>query len=98
MLSALRRVPEYARAAENGVWTPIAANVVPDALADKTVLIVGYGSVGAAVERRLAGFEVDVLRVARTPRPAEGVAGLEDLPALLPRADVVVLTVPATAE
>jgi len=32
------------------------------------VLIVGYGSIGAAVERRLAGFEVDVLRVARGAR------------------------------
>jgi len=60
------------------------------------VLIVGYGSIGAAVERRLAGFEVTVTRVARRARP--GVAGLAELPALLPDADVVVLLVPATPE
>ena len=30
------------------------------ALADRTVLIVGYGAVGAAVEARLAGFECTV--------------------------------------
>jgi phosphoglycerate dehydrogenase-like enzyme len=48
------------------------------------------------VERRLAGFEVTVARVARRARP--GVAGLSELPALLPRADVVVLLVPATPE
>jgi phosphoglycerate dehydrogenase-like enzyme len=60
------------------------------------VLIVGYGSIGAAVERRLAGFDVTVRRVARRPR--DGVAGLADLPALLPQADVVVLLVPFTAE
>jgi phosphoglycerate dehydrogenase-like enzyme len=63
-----------------------------DALADKTVLLVGYGSVGSAVERRLEPFECDVLRVARTAR--NGVAGFESLPTLLGRADVVILTVP----
>jgi phosphoglycerate dehydrogenase-like enzyme len=60
------------------------------------VLIVGYGSIGSAVERRLAGFEVDVLRIARTPRP--GVEPIEALPGLLPRADVVVLLVPFTPD
>ena len=53
-----------------------------DCLAGKTVLIVGYGSIGAAVERRLAGFEVRVARVARTARP--DVATVSDLPGLLP--------------
>ncbi len=36
-----------------------------DSLADRTVLILGYGSIGEALERRLAGFECDVIRVAR---------------------------------
>ena len=62
------------------------------------MLIVGYGSIGAAVERRLAGFEVSVLRVARTARPEGGVAPVSDLPGLLPAADVVVLLAPVTAE
>jgi phosphoglycerate dehydrogenase-like enzyme len=52
--------------------------------------------VGAAVEARLAGFECTVLRVARRPR--EGVAPMSGLAELLPRADVVVLTVPMTDE
>ncbi|HEY6276831.1 MAG TPA: 2-hydroxyacid dehydrogenase [Streptosporangiaceae bacterium] len=65
-------------------------------LATKTVLIVGYGSIGAAVEQRLTGFEVDVRRVARRPR--EGVSGLDDLPALLPEADVVVILAPVTPD
>ena len=65
-------------------------------MADRTVLIVGFGSVGAAVEARLAGFECTVLRVARRAR--EGVADMSALPDLLPRADVVVLTVPMTDE
>jgi phosphoglycerate dehydrogenase-like enzyme len=71
-------------------------------VAGKHVLIVGYGSIGAAVERRLAGWEVTVERVARHARPgAPGdppVLGTESLPEALPRADVVVLLVPVTEE
>jgi phosphoglycerate dehydrogenase-like enzyme len=65
-------------------------------LADRTVLVVGYGDIGRDIERRLLPFEVEVLRVARTARP--GVHTLADLPDLLPRADVVVLVVPSTTE
>jgi phosphoglycerate dehydrogenase-like enzyme len=89
-LAALRGIPEFVRGQDVHEWRFDRY----DALADKTVLIVGYGGVGSAVERRLAGFEVEVLRVARRPR--EGVATLAELPELLPRADVVVLCVPLT--
>jgi phosphoglycerate dehydrogenase-like enzyme len=92
MLGALRGFPAFTRAQAEGRW----AYQGTDQLAGKIVLIVGYGSIGAAVERRLAGFEVTVTRVARRARP--GVAALAELPALLPRADVVVLLVPATPE
>ncbi len=63
-------------------------------LAGSTVAIVGYGSIGAAVEARVAPFGVEVLRVARRAR--EGVHGVEDLDQVLPRADVVVVLVPLT--
>lgn len=91
-LASMRNLPGFVRAQDRGEW----AHGRFESLADKTVLVVGYGSVGAAVEARLAGFECDVLRVARSPR--DGVAGMGSLPELLPRADVVVLTVPMTAE
>jgi phosphoglycerate dehydrogenase-like enzyme len=58
------------------------------------VLIVGYGSIGAAIERRLIPFDVSVLRVARRGR--DGVAPVERLPELLPKADIVVVIVPLT--
>jgi phosphoglycerate dehydrogenase-like enzyme len=98
-LASLRSIPRYVRQAEHGRWEATYAvddAALDDALADKTVLIVGYGSIGQAVERRLAGFEVDVRRVARTAR--EGVSGFDELPGLLPQADVVILIVPATAQ
>lgn len=92
VLASLRGIPGFVRAQDREEWAPIRAA----SLADRTVLIVGYGSVGAAVERRLHGFEVDVRRVARTPR--DGVHGMGDLPDLLPAADVVILIVPITDE
>jgi phosphoglycerate dehydrogenase-like enzyme len=92
VLASLRGIDDFARAQPEGRWE----FAHRQALADKTVLIVGYGGIGAALERRLAGFECSVLRVARQPR--EGVAGLDGLAQLLPQADVVVLTVPMTEQ
>lgn len=92
MLSSLRCVPQFVRAQDRAEWAPEWAR----SLADRTVLIVGYGAVGEAIERRLAGFEVDVVRVARSAR--EGVHGYDALPDLLPEADVVVLIVPLTSQ
>jgi phosphoglycerate dehydrogenase-like enzyme len=60
------------------------------------VLIVGYGSIGAAVERRLAGWEVTIERIARHPR--EGVRPITELHEALEQADVVVILVPVTDE
>jgi phosphoglycerate dehydrogenase-like enzyme len=70
--------------------------VLGEDLAGKTVLIVGYGSIGAAIEIRLAPFGVNVLRVARTPREQPKVNTIDELDELLPQADVVVLIVPLT--
>jgi phosphoglycerate dehydrogenase-like enzyme len=91
-LAAITGLGDYARAQLTGEWR----HGFRDALADRTVLIVGYGAIGAAVERRLVGFEVTVVRVARSARP--GVSPFTELPALLPQADVVILTLPLTSE
>jgi phosphoglycerate dehydrogenase-like enzyme len=72
--------------------------VLAEDLAGKTVLIVGYGSIGEAIEARLTPFGVTVLRVARRARQQPAVSAIADLPTLLPLADIVVLIVPLTAE
>lgn len=68
--------------------------ILADELHGKRVLIVGYGGIGAEVERLLRVFDVEVVRVARTAKP--GVSAIGDLAELLPEADVVVLLVPLT--
>jgi len=70
--------------------------ILCEELAGKTVLIVGYGAIGKAIEDRLLAFGPEILRVARTPR--EGVSPVSELPELLGRADVVVLITPMTPE
>lgn len=92
MIASLRGIDDFARAQPAGEWS---FSPRPS-LADRTVLIVGYGSIGQALERRLDGFEVEMVRVARRPR--DGVHTMAELPELLPRADVVVLLVPVTPE
>jgi phosphoglycerate dehydrogenase-like enzyme len=72
--------------------------VLGDDLAGKTVLIVGYGSIGAAIEARLASFGVNILRLARSARKEPEVFAVSELHRLLPLADVVVAIVPLTAE
>ncbi|MET9828358.1 2-hydroxyacid dehydrogenase [Streptomyces sp. NPDC006385] len=95
ILASLRGVPDFVRAQDKGEWR----GGFRPALADKSVLIVGYGSIGAAIEDRLAPFELArVARVARSERTtARGlVHPLTELPALLPEADVVILSTPLT--
>jgi phosphoglycerate dehydrogenase-like enzyme len=97
VIGSLRQFPAFARAQQRREWAP--APFTPTAeLTGKRVLIVGAGSIGRAVERRLAPFQVSLTRVARTARPEQDVHGVAELPGLLPRAEVVVLLVPLTEQ
>ncbi|MDT9680506.1 2-hydroxyacid dehydrogenase [Streptomyces sp. TRM76323] len=97
VLASLRGIPGFVRRQDREEWR---GGFFP-ALADKSVLIVGYGSIGAAIEDRLAPFEcARVMRVARSARTtARGpVHSLTDLRTLLPEADVVILSTPLTED
>lgn len=96
ILSHLRDFAGFIRAQLRHEWS-YERFAPTDELAGKRILIVGAGSIGAAVRSRLAPFEVEFTLVARTARPAERVWGVADLPHLLPTADIVVLIVPLTA-
>jgi phosphoglycerate dehydrogenase-like enzyme len=95
ILAAIRNVPRYAVQQRDRTWAPGKPAETAE-LGGSRVLIVGYGAIGAAVEKRLAPFGVTVDRVARTAR--DGVHGIDALPELLPTADIVVLLVPLTDE
>ncbi|MCQ9165911.1 MULTISPECIES: 2-hydroxyacid dehydrogenase [unclassified Arthrobacter] len=92
ILASQRGLPDFVRAAGEGTWAPARHA----SLADRTVLLVGYGGVGKAIEERLRGFETTVVRVASRARDGENghVHGIDELAALLPQADIVVVGVP----
>jgi phosphoglycerate dehydrogenase-like enzyme len=96
-LAVLRGLPDFVHAQDDSQW--IADDVIRRrSLADRRVLVVGYGGVGRAVARRMLAFEATVTGVATRARPTgpDGVAvhGTEELPDLLPQHDVVVLATP----
>jgi phosphoglycerate dehydrogenase-like enzyme len=96
ILASQRGIPDFVRAAEKGRWAP----AWHESLADRTVLLVGYGGVGKAIESRLLAFEATVVRVARTQRSDDTgiVHAFSELPSLLSHADIVVIAVPLTNE
>lgn len=65
-------------------------------LIGKRVLLIGVGGIGREFEKRIAGFDTELTRVARTGR--DDIHGIDELPRLLPAADIVVLAIPLTPE
>jgi phosphoglycerate dehydrogenase-like enzyme len=87
-LALLRGLPDFHDDQRARVWHPRCFGTLDGA----TVLLIGYGSIGAAIEAMLLPFGCQILRVAKHRRP--GVATIADLPDLVGVADVVVLAVP----
>jgi len=97
VLSLQRGIADFVRASEHHQWAPKWYS----SLADRRVLILGYGGLGQAIEEKMIPFEVEITRVASTARVQEGpqgtpvqVHGIEDLPRLIPHAEIVILSVP----
>lgn len=101
MLASQRYLPEHVLAQQTETWQGASPEGQPTrSLADSTVVVVGYGGIGKALTRRSLASECEVLAVASTDRPGDDlvdrVHGIDRLPELLPRADVVVLALPLT--
>jgi phosphoglycerate dehydrogenase-like enzyme len=91
-----RREADEQYRALHGIAQKFYPPVLQEELYGKRVMIVGYGSIGRSIEERLAPFEVEIVRVARSAR--DGVEAIDRLLDLLPDADVVALIVPLTPE
>lgn len=103
LLAAARFLVPADRALRAGDWT---RGPVPKAvgLEGKTVLILGYGEIGQRVARVCHALGLQVLAVRRqvqAPRPLDvpvDIHPLADLAQLLPRAHVLMVTLPLTPE
>ena len=103
ILAAARRAVELAELVKRGDWT---AGIGPEHFGNdvhgKTLGMIGFGRIGAAVARRGAlGFGMRILYSNASPKPkleAELGAERHELTALLAEADIICVTVPLTAE
>lgn len=94
ILAAQRGIPDFVRAAAAGHWAP----EFRPSLADRRVMLIGYGGVGRAIESRLLPFEIELTRVANHERIDERgvIYDTESLPRLLPESEIVIVVVPLT--
>ncbi len=89
-----RHLPQFFDAQRRGVWKPM---WFARGLADSRALIVGYGSIGAAIAQRLRACEVHVEGIARTARIEEDgtvVHAVAVLQEVLPLFDIVIVVTP----
>jgi phosphoglycerate dehydrogenase-like enzyme len=104
ILALFRRLPEARDNQGKRVWRGMIGDLQQreDELGGKTLLIVGLGQIGGRLARLAKAFDMAVIGIRRDPRAGRGdadaVHAMSDLAALLPRADVVALTCPLTAE
>ena len=95
-LASQRQLPSFVHAQAAGRWAPVFAT----SLADRRVLLLGYGGVGKAIAARLKPFEVEMIAVARTARTEDGmpVHAIDELPELLGSAEIVIVSLPGGDE
>ncbi|WP_430868710.1 2-hydroxyacid dehydrogenase [Demequina aurantiaca] len=96
-LASQRGLPHVFDAQRRGKWEPY---VLSPSLADRKTLVVGYGSIGAAIGSRLRAMEAEVEGVATTARTADDgtvVHAIADIHSVLPGAEVVFVVTPHNA-
>lgn len=98
MLALAKDLPRTVQLQRQRTWN----HREPALLRGATVVIVGVGGVGTGVAQSAADNGMRVIGVGRQARPVSGpfqrIAGVAELPSLVPQADYVVLAVPLTAQ
>lgn len=101
MLADARQLPRSVReqTLQHG-WNTTPTRAASSLLAGQTVLLVGFGAIGARLAELLVPFGMRVVGFRRRPRGDEPVATrpVTDLPDWLPRADFVVDLLPAAVD
>ncbi len=91
-LAAQRSLPRFVRAQDAHRWE----QDFSPSLADRRIMLLGYGGVGTAIAARLAGFEADVVPVASRARVEDGIPvhGVDELPELLGTTEILIASLP----
>ncbi len=102
MLMLSRGFPHWLKAQREHRWDPVRLQQSPCDLPGQTVLVYGMGGIGAAFARLARALGMHVIGVRRSPRkpddPVNELHPPDQLDALLPRADWLMLACPLTTE
>lgn len=105
LLILSRGFPHWAKAQREHRWDPVRLQLSPRDLPGQTVLVYGLGSIGAEFARLVRALGMHVIGVRRTPRearkaddPVDEMHTPDQLDALLPRVEWLMLACPLTAE
>jgi phosphoglycerate dehydrogenase-like enzyme len=89
-IASRRGFAEFIREQATGTWNH---RRFP-ALSDSKVGIIGFGSIGKEVARKLSGFDVSITAFTQSGR--DGTVKIDDLDKHLPQLDIVILILPLT--
>ena len=100
MLALTRRLPEAERDRALRRWDFPAALQRIDTLDGKRLLILGFGEIGVTLARLARAFDMQVTGLGRHRRSQDGfeVCGRSELERVLPRADILAITLPGGRE
>jgi len=92
MIAAQRELPRVVRNQDRRSWD----NFWTSGLADRRIVMLGYGGVAKAIAKRLEGFEAELVVVASRAREEDGIRvhAIDDLAELLPSAEILVNVLP----
>jgi len=103
LLAAARRIVPVDRALRSGDWTPGRVTEGDWLLEGRTAVILGYGAIGRRIARMCRAFGMSVIGVRRQDvggddEFASEIVGVARLASVLPRAQVLFVTLPLTPE
>ncbi len=101
LLAKVHALPQMERARAAGRWARDELRSQVSSVEGKTLLLLGYGSIGQEVARKAKAFDMKVVALNRGGAgegPADKVAPLGELDAWICEADFVVCTLPLVAE
>jgi len=102
LLMLARNFPRWLKGQTERRWDPMRVPDFPRDLVGQTALVLGLGSIGAEIARLVRTLGLKVIGVRRSPqRPQDPVDELhqpQQLAALLPRADWLIIASPLTAD
>lgn len=101
LLAKVHALPQMERARAAGHWARDELRTQVASIEGRTLLLLGYGSIGQEIARKAKSFDVKVIALNRSGEggaPADAVAPIGALGKWLPEADFVVCTLPLSEE